>query len=236
MTCSLDRSVLTLGVKGAAPAIGREELWGPVVADDCYWEIDDVPGKGRCVLLEKWGYLLQSQRAPPDTTVTDRAYFDVEIDGADAGRIEIGLYGRQAPRTVENFRGLCSGTEEAEGVRLAYEGSASHRIIPGFMIQGGDFTQGDGTGGTSLFGATFDDEDFGVKHERAGLLSMANAGPNTNGSQFFITVAPTPWLDGKHVVFGEIAGGEDVVAAMEALGGASGTPSKTARVKECGIL
>merc|ERR1712087_997340 len=119
---------------------------------------------------------------------------------------------------------------------LSYVDSPFHRIIPGFMLQGGDTTNGDGTGGESIYGGKFKDEDFGVKHERAGLLSMANSGPDSNGSQFFITVAPTPWLDGKHVVFGEVLSGMELVKTLEELGSDSGQPSKTVTVTASGVL
>jgi len=240
----LASNVLTLGVKGGAPAINAEPLWGRVLADDAFWEIDDVDSQ-RSVVLEltkrdygRWDYLLKSDYTPPDTSITVQTYMDVAIDGEPAGRIEFGLYGGQTPRTVENFRCLCTAEkgESASGTPLGFAGSPFHRIIPGFMLQGGDFTAGDGTGGESIYGGKFADEDFGVKHETAGLLSMANSGPDSNGSQFFITVAPTPWLDGKHVVFGEVTSGMELVKAIEELGAESGTPSKVVTITACGEL
>ena len=174
----------------------------------------------------------------PIDTVTSRVYFDIEIDGKAAGRIVFGLFGETVPKTAENFRALCTGEKGVgnSGKQLTYKGSGFHRIIPGFMAQGGDFTSGDGRGGESIYGSRFNDENFKLKHSKPFLLSMANAGPNTNGSQFFITFKETPWLDGRHTVFGEVLEGQDVVNELEKIGSGSGTTSKKAVIVDSGEL
>lgn len=173
--------------------------------------------------------------APPQAEVTHRAYFDIAIDGQTAGRIVIGLHGTVAPKTVDNFVHLCQGDRTDGNLRLAYQNSTFHRIIPNFMIQGGDFTRHNGTGGRSIYGGAFPDETFSLQHH-VGVLSMANAGKDTNGSQFFITVAPTPHLNNAHVVFGTILEGWEVVKAMEDCGSPSGRPTGHVKITACGIL
>mmetsp|Transcript_1323 Transcript_1323/g.1779 ORF Transcript_1323/g.1779 Transcript_1323/m.1779 type:complete len:220 (-) Transcript_1323:338-997(-) len=171
--------------------------------------------------------------------ITNQVFFDIEIDGEPAGRIVMGLFGKAVPKTVENFRALCTGEKgvgSVYGKPLHYKGSKFHRVIPEFMLQGGDFTHGTGTGGESIYGGKFDDEGFGIKHTGPFLLSMANAGPNTNGSQFFITTVATSWLDGKHVVFGKVLEGEDLVKLIEGKGSRSGRTSATVVIADSGEL
>lgn len=160
-----------------------------------------------------------------------QVYFDVSANGDKLGRITFKLYNDVVPKTAENFRALCTGEQG-----FGYAQSVFHRVIPQFMLQGGDFTRGNGTGGKSIYGEKFADENFSKKHDRPGLLSMANAGPNTNGSQFFVTTVPCPWLDGKHVVFGEVTDGFDVVKKVESYGSNSGATSARVTIDASGEL
>jgi len=160
-----------------------------------------------------------------------RVYFDVTAGDQSLGRITMELFADVVPKTAENFRALATGEKG-----FGYKDSTFHRVIPGFMIQGGDFTKHNGTGGKSIYGEKFADENFIVKHTEPGLLSMANAGPGTNGSQFFITVAKTDWLDNKHVVFGKVVEGYNVVQAIVGYGSNSGKTSTTIKIVDCGQL
>ncbi|KAI8391787.1 peptidyl-prolyl cis-trans isomerase A1 [Radiomyces spectabilis] len=160
-----------------------------------------------------------------------KVFFDVAANGKPLGRIVMELNADVVPKTAENFRALCTG-EKGYG----YKDSIFHRVIPQFMLQGGDFTNHNGTGGKSIYGNKFADENFTLKHTGPGLLSMANAGPNTNGSQFFITTVKTAWLDGKHVVFGKVIDGMNVVQDIEKLGSATGRTTQEIKITNCGQL
>ncbi|PNH06306.1 Peptidyl-prolyl cis-trans isomerase [Tetrabaena socialis] len=197
----------------------------------------------QCCLREALGGALDggseaALKGPSAAMENPRVWFDIQIGSETAGRVVMELYADIVPRTVENFRALCTGEKGVgkSGKRLHFKGCVFHRIIPEFMCQGGDFTAGDGTGGESIYGQRFDDERPGLalKHDKPGILSMANAGPNTNGSQFFVCTVPCPWLNNKHVVFGRVVEGMTTVKRMEVVGQRSGKPSRKVIIADCG--
>jgi peptidylprolyl isomerase len=167
-----------------------------------------------------------------------KAYFDISVNSQPKGRITFLLFGKDCPRTALNFYHLCKGdkVDTKTGKKLTYKGSKFHRIIPGFMAQGGDIIKGDGTGSISIYGQTFGDENFIFSHDAPGLLSMANRGPNSNGSQFFLTFADAGWLDGKHTVFGKISEGINILNEIEFVGSSTGKPKAEVVIDDCGVI
>ncbi|CAE8611844.1 unnamed protein product [Polarella glacialis] len=249
IVADIQRSHLTLGIRGQPPVIDGE-LWKDIKAHDSEWVIDNEAGQ-RCLIVtlikrDVWidyDYLLKSH-ACADVEITHKCFLKISVDGESGsqsiGRLVVGLYGRTVPRTVENFRALCTG-ERGQGLLgkpLHYKGTVFTRVLPGILCQAGDVTHGDGTGGESIYGPVFDDEGFSVKHSKPGLLSMANRGPNTNASQFFITLDEAPDLDGRHVVFGEVLEGHEFLPVLGSCGDSqySGSVERTVLIEDCGQL
>lgn len=185
------------------------------------------------IVVVFFGSFINAKDLPENPPITSKVYFDVTEDGKSIGRITIGLFGTIVPKTAENFRQLAVSTDP----KFGYSGSIFHRIIPNFMLQGGDFETGKGYGGKSIYGGKFDDENFQLKHDRPYRMSMANSGKNTNGSQFFITTVVTSWLNGAHVVFGEVIEGFEVVDYMEKVSTSYGDrPVKELKISASGEL
>lgn len=233
----VDRRRIEVRLRGEVALSG--ELGGDTLVDDTYWAIEaDQHGALLLVDIAKktkgmWRGLLAAEGDALEAIVTHKAFFDIKVNETDAGTITIGLFGEDVPETVANFLAFCEG----DGVP-SYEGNVFHRICPGFMCQAGDVTNGDGTGGLSIYndGAAFPDEKFAFRHDAPGILSMANSGKDSNKSQFFFTFDACEWLNDKHVVFGRVLDGADVLSTIETCGTPDGTPVGTAVITRCGVL
>lgn len=242
LVCKVPKEVLTDEGEWIPEAL---DLWRQPDIDACeewanqkraQWEKDPLSDLRKKYpdqnALERW--IAETCKMTRDSTlvirVQPRVFFDIAIDDKPVGKIVMQLRFDKVPKTCENFRVLCTGEKKGYG----YKNSVFHRVIPGFMCQGGDFTNYNGTGGKSIYGGKFEDENFDLKHTAPGTLSMANSGKNTNGSQFFICTDKCTWLNGKHVVFGKVLEGMDVVKEMEAVGSKAGKTSKSVSITDCG--
>jgi len=241
----IGRKTLRVGIRGQQPIID-DALWKECDAEESTWEFAQDGGE-RCIIVtilkkgkwDVWTHLLRCEEVVLDTSITRRAFLDITADGELLGRIVVGLYGNLVPKTVDNFCLLCTGErgQTEEGAMIHYKGSPFHRIVTDYICQGGDYERGDGTGGESAFGGRFHDECMELRHDRAGLLCMASAEKDMNGSQFFITLRELRNLDGKHVVFGEVIQGfEEVVQRMAHFGSTTGGTTKTIIIADCGLL
>ena len=219
----------TVRVNVARPKMLKEGSSRPVWSEDAW--IKTYVGKTLKDGEEVGEGVAEGEEPPTKKHAKPRVYFDILIGQSSPGRVVMELHSDIVPRTAENFRILCTGEKG-----FGFKGCPFHRIIPQFMCQGGDFTNKNGTGGRSIYGNKFDDENFQLKHTKPGLLSMANSGPNTNGSQFFITLNKTEWLNDKHVVFGHVIEGMDVVREMERAGTQSGKTSRPVVISDCGEI
>lgn len=234
---------LKLALKSSGDVL-LEGTMADVAVDDSFWTLETDASTGSkhvSITLAKktmgyasWENILESEKV--EAVVTDRAFFEIKIGDRVVGKILIGLFGGLVPRTVQNFKALCTGEkgQGPSGKPLHYKGTPFHRVISDFMAQGGDTTQGNGFGGESIYGEKFEDENFKLKHDARGLLAMANAGPGTNGSQFYILFNPQPHLDGKHVVFGKIEAGLDILGRIEQVASESGEPSLPVTISDSG--
>ena len=219
--------------EGSSRPVWSEDSWLRKHAGKTLEESEGVSGDNAAKQSSKETGLEGEENEEPAAKrrANPKVFLKIRIGSEDAGRMVIELFSDVVPRTAENFRCLCTGEKG-----FGYKGSPFHRIIPQFMCQGGDFTQQNGTGGKSIYGSRFEDENFKLKHTGPGVVSMANSGPNTNGSQFFLCTAKTEWLDNKHVVFGHVIDGLDVMRKMEKVGTQSGKTSRPVVIADCGEL
>ncbi|KAF5349276.1 hypothetical protein D9756_009436 [Leucocoprinus leucothites] len=206
-------------------------MWGDEIRCDDLIHPSHHRSNGNIRPLKTIQYHLLLSSSPIHITIMSNVFFDITIDNQPAGRIVFKLFDDVVPKTCKNFRELATGQHG-----FGYQGSSFHRVIPNFMLQGGDFTKGNGTGGKSIYGERFPDENFKLKHDKPGLLSMANAGKNTNGSQFFITTVVTSWLNDAHVVFGEVVQNMDLVRKIENLGSQSGAVKQKVTIAKSGVV
>lgn len=245
VVADIQRTRITLGIRGQEPVL-EGELWKEIKAHESGWVLDEEEGQ-RCLIVtlikrDVWidyDYLLKAHETSK-VSITGKCYLDVSIGGTPSGRIIIGVYGNAVPKTAANFQALCSGEKGLgrSGRPLCYKGCKFTRVLPTRLCQAGDIVAGDGSSGESIYGRTFADESLELRHTKPGIVSMANAGPNTNSSQFFITMEEAPDLDGKYVVFGEVLEGLHVVQGIGECGDPqySGAVDREVVIEDCGVL